>query len=538
MRCPTFTGLIALGLLAGAGARPAHAQWLERGGVLRSEARVATIQAPQPDGRLSGIPRAERVPAQKPVCDYSAVPGVVWWGADRHMTLERFAAYVAPVYWFSPDEPSLQGRHGADIRLPEIIPGEPFVDRPVVYYQFDEILRRVDGDGPAYLPGPSGSLDGSLDLQNTGAITLGIFAYFRDEVGLGAHPHDLEATSFKVSVGRDTGPILREYSEPCDVPTYVIVVTRTSAKAHGLQLFWNVVETDEYTSFPMHLLVEEGKHGIATDKNGDGYFTPGYDVNVRINDAWGVRDNMATGLMATGKYESWMTKVRRPEDRVLPPLPDDSPWRPEFERRTTGESLAVYELRPLPSSDIAGDDEGLRHIIHGHEVRNWPELGELTSAKQWESFVEEGTAIKSLSIAFRADGDLGFSFVFPFFIVKHLTDPMTGGYIVQRMYLKDHGLQDFGWMAMYTPSASRWMDTYLAAGAEKDATVDSLGVKTSEWDFVFETGLKFRVNMQHSPLKFLSVLTPYWGLRAGIKNRGFFDINRLTYVFEIGAGSF
>ena len=175
----------------------------------------------------------------------------------------------------------------------------------------------------------------------------------------------------------------------------------------------------------------------------------------------------------------------------------------------------------------------------GADVRTIEGLGRTDAPDPiQESFVEEGTAIKSLSIAFRADGDLGFSFVFPFFIVKHLTDPMTGGYIVQRMYLKDHGLQDFGWMAMYMPSASRWMDTYLAAGAEKDATVDSLGVKTSEWDFVFETGLKFRVNMQHSPLKFLSVLTPYWGLRAGIKNRGFFDINRLTYVFEIGAGSF
>jgi len=538
MRTAAPIELVAIALLAMGSVRPAQAQWLERGGVMRTESTASAVPLSKPERMSSGIPRAEQPLVQKPVCDFSGVPGVVWWGSDRYMTLERFAAYVAPVYWFSPDEPSLQGRHGADIRLPEIIAGEPFVDRPVVYYQFDEILSRADEAGPAYLPGPSGHLDGSLDLRNTAAITLGIFAYFRDEVGLGAHPHDLEATSFKVSVGRDTGPLLSEYSEPCDEPTYVIVVTRTSAKAHGLQLFWNVVETDEYTRFPMHLLVEEGKHGIATDKNGDGYFTPGYDVNVRINDAWGVRDNMATGLMATGKYESWMTKVRRDEDRVLPPLPDDSPWRPELERRTAEEALAVYELRPLPSSDIAGDDEGLRHIIHGHEVRDWPELGELTSAKQWESFIEEGAAIKSLSIAFRADGDLGFSFVFPFFIVKHLTDPMTGGYIVQRMYLKDHGLRDFGWMAMYTPSASRWVDTYLAAGAEADATVDSAGVKTVDWDFVFETGLKFRVNMQHSPLKFLSFLTPYWGLRAGIKNRGFFDINRLTYVIEFGAGSF
>jgi hypothetical protein len=477
-------------------------------------------------------------PTVQEACDYSQVPGVIWWGPERRMSLERLAAYAAPVYWFSPDEPSMRRRDGPDIRIPEIIPGEPFVDKPVVYYQFDEILSRPEAEGPAYLPGPGGQGTGDVDLGNVAAITLGIFAYFADEVGLGAHPHDLEATSFKLVVLPDTYEPFREYAPACPEENQVILITRSTAKAHGLQWFWNVVETDEFTDFPMHLLVEEGKHGIATDKNGDGYFTPGYDVNVRINDAWGVRDNMATGLMATGKFESWMAKVRRPEHRVIPPLPDDSPLRAEFERKLGDVESAVYELRPLPPADIAGDDQGLHHIIAGHAVPDWPETDELTSTKAWGDFVTEGTALKSLSIAFRADGDLGFSFVFPFLIVKHLTDPMTGGYIVHRMYLKDEKLRDFGWMLMYTPSASRWMDTYLAAGAEQDEEVDSLGVSTREWDFVFETGLKFRVNMAHTPLKFLSVFTDYWGFRAGIKNRGFWDISNLTYVFEVGAGSF
>jgi hypothetical protein len=139
----------------------------------------------------------------------------------------------------------------------------------------------------------------------------------------------------------------------------------------------------------------------------------------------------------------------------------------------------------------------------------------------------------------RADGDIGFSLVFPFFIVAHLNENMTGGYIVHRMYFKDDALQDFGWMAMYMPSASRWVDTYFAAGAELDVERDSAGVKTkNDWDFVLETGLKFRVNMAHTPLKFLTFFTDYWGFRAGVKNRGFFKINELTYVFEIGAGSF
>jgi len=472
-------------------------------------------------------------------CDFSEVPAAVWWGTDRYMSLEQFASYIAPVYWFSPDEPSLRRREGADIRIPEIIPGEPFVDRPVVYYQFDEILDRPDTEGPAFIPGDGTLGSGQIDLRNAGGITLGIFAYFADEVGLGAHLHDLEATSFKVVVTPSDWEGFEERGIQCDELHYVIGITRTSAKAHGLQWFWNIVETDDYTSFPMHLLVEEGKHGIATDKNGDGYFTPGYDVNVRINDAWGVRDNMATGLMVTGKFEAWMAKVRRPEHRVFPPLPEDSPHRVDLDRRIRGEPHAVYELRPLPSYEIAGDDHGLERIIKGHYVEDWPELDAFDSIEAFEDFVAEGTALKSLSIAFRADGDPGISFVFPFFVIAHLNDAMTGGYIVHRMYFKDTNLLDFGWMLLYTPSASRWVDPYFAAGAELDREYDEDGVQMlKEWDFALETGMKFCVNMAHSPLKFLTFFTDYWGFRAGIKNRGFFDIKQLTYVFEIGAGSF
>jgi len=54
-------------------------------------------------------------------------------------------------------------------------------------------------------------------------------------------------------------------------------------------------------------------------------------------------------------------------------------------------------------------------------------------------------------------------FRFPFFIVAHLNDPMTGGYLVHRMYLKNKRLRDLGWMITYMPSGSRWMDTYLGA---------------------------------------------------------------------------
>jgi hypothetical protein len=67
---------------------------------------------------------------------------------------------------------------------------------------------------------------------------------------------------------------------------------------------------------------------------------------------------------------------------------------------------------------------------------------------------------------------------------------------------------------------------------------DDLGESSLQTDFVLETGLKFRAQIGSTPLKFLSFFTDFWGIRAGIKNYGFFDIDQLTYVLEVGAGSF
>ena len=141
------------------------------------------------------------------------------------------------------------------------------------------------------------------------------------------------------------------------------------------------------------------------------------------------------------------------------------------------------------------------------------------------------------------DGDLGFSFVFPLLIVKNVADPVSGGWIVNRMYLKDQGLRDFGWMLMYMPSASRWFDTYFAAGVEFDTEdispppADStMSLTETTTNFVLETGVKFRVNITKSPLKFLSFLTEFMGFRAGVRNVGAFTINNFRYVLEFGAG--
>jgi hypothetical protein len=111
---------------------------------------------------------------------------------------------------------------------------------------------------------------------------------------------------------------------------------------------------------------------------------------------------------------------------------------------------------------------------------------------------------------------------------------------VNRIYLKDKKLRDFAWTFLYTTSASRWIDGYLAAGYEWDIIDLPEGSEKetmTESDIVLETGIKFRVSMSHSPLKFLTKFTDFWGLRLGVKNTGFWDIKKMTYVVEFGAGT-
>lgn len=478
-------------------------------------------------------PTEDDAPAAAP-CNPHALRGLLWWGTRRFMSVDELARYAGPILWFSPDEPSLGGADGDEIRHPEAFPFEPQGNRPVLYYQLTDVFARGEEADP-FVRSPKYPGASLIDLRAVLALRLSYYAYFRTEEGLGAHPHDIEPAEFRLVVLRTED--VADRVGACAPDLLFLIATRVAAKAHGLVWFWNVLETDEQTFFPMHLLVEEGKHALATDKNGDGAFTPGYDVNIRINDAWGTRDIIRTGMLFTGGYQDWMTKRRRPEHRVLPPLPADSPLVAGLRRKTEDTKLAVYEVRPFPASARARDPK-LRALMLTHERPGWPEIGRLNDADELGRFMREGGALKSLSISFYADGDVGFSLVFPLLIVAHVNDPMMGGYFLHRVILKDDDLRDFSWLVLYTPSASRWIDTYVAAGYEKDVADVGPGLTETHRDFVFETGLKFRANISKTPIRFLTFFTDYWGVRFGIKNRGFWTIDRLTYVFELGAGSF
>ena len=480
-------------------------------------------------------------------CDYGSLPGVVWWGPPREMTVAELAAYAAPIFWFSPDEPSLGDHRGPAITVPQAFPFEEAA-KPVVYFQLKEVVRNASHDKPIYREVGKNRGDAVVDTRAGALLSLEYYAYYADEAGFSAHRHDVEVAEFRIAVALSDGQYLSSLDLPtCPERHAVILVTKVTGKAHGIEWYWNILDVGGDTRFPMTLLVEEGKHAIAPDRNGDGYFTPSFDVNVRVNDAWGVRDIIRSGGLFTAGYQAWMTKVRRPEDRVLPPLPGDSPLLADLNRYQTGYTggNAVYELRPLPSTASAAawdarqpEESHLADFLVDKELVPGPALGDISTLDEAWRWIDAGALKRSLSISAYADGRWGFSWTIPFFIGRNMSVPMTGGYVLHRMYLKGHRLRDFGWTLLYANSASRWLDPYFAAGVEWH-DVDS-GVEATERrsDMVFETGFKFRTQVGQSPLKFLTFITDFWGMRVGIKNYGFFDIDRLTYVVEIGAGSF
>jgi hypothetical protein len=239
-----------------------------------------------------------------------------------------------------------------------------------------------------------------------------------------------------------------------------------------------------------------------------------------------------------------MNKTRRPEHRVFPPLPEDSWVREDFV--TDGEYApdnAIYVLRPLPRKELAEGDAKLQSYIESKGDPDWPYPHPDTDIQKLGGWLKGEDFSESLSLAYRYDGNHGFSFAFPFFIVKHLEDPIAGGWIVHRMYLKDKDLRDFGWTLLYAPSASRWIDGYLSAGVEWDTEdIADPGGGTKEetrHNFVLESGAKFRANMNYSPLPFLAKLTDLWGLRIGLKYKGnAWEFRNIGMIVEVGAGTF
>lgn len=471
-----------------------------------------------------------------PGCQLENAYGIIAAGERTKLTFKEYAGLCAPILWFSPDEPNLQGASGKDIMVPMPFPFQGEAESPVVYYRIRTLLVRADQDDDVIIEYDPERVDTIVDFRQIAGVDLDFFFYYPSEEGLGAHTHDVEAVFMKTFVQR---------CEKCATPHYGLRIDRTIAKAHGILWYDNTLVTDEYTVFPMTILVEEGKHASCPDKNQDGVYTPTFDVNRRINDAWGVRDIMRSGALSSGGWQSWMAKGRTPEYRVFPPTYEGSPIHEKY--RVDGvyaPDNAVYELRPFPRSEPAeAYDPSLTHFIADKGDENWPEVVPNTDFHKFGRWLDEDQFINSYSLSLRLEGlnygsrtnTLGLSLVFPLLVVKNVADPVGGGWFVNRIYLKDQKLRDISWNVMYTSSASRWFDGYFAMGWEWDKD-DEGNLHT---DQMTEAGIKMRFNMNATPLRFLTVLgTDFWGFRIGMKNKGFLNWESIGYAMEFGAGSF
>ena len=460
---------------------------------------------------------------------------LIWEGVDPLMKMSDLAAYCAPVFWFSPDEPELHNRLGKKILIPTPFPFDDPSDKPVVYYQVRKMLVAGGDAEPSLDINETNPGDTILDLRTIYGVDIDYNHYYRFESGLGGHDHDTEQVQFKIYVHRN--------ESAGGAAKYQLYLLQVTAKAHALMWYDNIYKIDRDNLnpelvIPFHIFVEEGKHASVTDMNADGYYTPGYDVNVRRNDAWGLRDVIRTGNLFSPQFRAWMAKVRRVPHRVFPPLPADSPHRAGFSRDGQyAPDNAIYELRPMPSPEMALPDRALAKDMEAYYSRGWPEIKPVSERKVFFDWWEAENFIHSLAVAYRLNDVSGISFSFPLLFVKNVEAPLVGGWLVNRIYLQDTNLRDFGYNILYTPSASRFLDGYFAFGFEVDyyETPEVVDLQRRT-DFVYETGIKLRGNVTYSPLKFLGVLTNFWGIRLGVKARGFMKIDDLSYVFEVGAG--
>ena len=484
---------------------------------------------------LTGLAIAENADEGK-ACELDEAHGIIATGENTKLTFKQYANLCAPVLWLSPDEPNLLGTSGKDIMVPMAFPFEEQADNPVGYYRIRTLLVRDDQDDDVIVEENADRINTLVDFRQIAGVDMDFFFFYPTEEGFGAHTYDVEAVYMKTFIQR---------CENCGPTHYALRVDRTIAKAHGVLWYDNTLITDQYTKFPMHIMVEEGKHASCPDKNQDGQYTPTFDVNTRVNDAWGIRDIMRSGGLMTGNWQSWMAKTRTPEYRVFPPHWD----RPGIHDQYVVDGVyapdnAIYELRPFPRSEPAeAYDPHLTHFIADKGSEDWPEIVEDTDVTSFTRWMDEDQFINSYSLSVRLDGlnygsrktTFGLSLVLPLLVVKNVSDPVSGGWFVNRIYFKDKNLRDFSWNLMYTSSASRWMDAYFAAGWEWDRDDD----RVLHTDTMTEAGIKMRFNLSTTPLKFLRVLgTDFWGIRFGMKNKGFLNWSEIGYAIEFGAGSF
>jgi hypothetical protein len=526
--------------------------------------------------------------------------GAVLWSAsdNEELTLKLLTCRAAAVLWFSPNEPLLRPTPRL---LPEAIFPEEQPTDGTVYVR----IRRLEFNGEtargderrkfeerlstdAVWSDPvvrAGANSQNGDLSKLCRVFVRYMYYFSRDDGVGSHPHDLESSEAVIKF------------EPCrgeganGQPKQVVLETVTTS-AHGAGWYTSILDITKADGFqlPPALLVEEGKHATTPDRDRDGVYRPNYDVNVNVNDAWGIRDVLSTKRLGGFSFRADMNTTRAGRGlRVFPKHCASRPTRCVNVAYPATEPLATYVLKASPqhslctgSSTSAGtnlrnqietaeglpalkqamdqatgtDKEGKKKAYEAAKERSGrledllDEKGFCTSKPEFRYEGDTETNLKTflwkispgprseygyqnaaqrMSFAYRNDEGLGMSGIVPFGAEM----PYFGGWIIgkvniQRIKLGDDGRRwKFGYDVVYSPSASRVVDWYVALGLDSDPRdgEDARVHRAAE-----EIGLRLRGQRAFLGIRF-------WGARFGIRANSFGHPTNVRFITEVGAGS-
>jgi len=460
--------------------------------------------------------------AQPCACDSSSSttdPGVLYRDA-RPPSFDEIVHMLAPVLWFSPDEPLLLEGIRA---IPSAHPCDAPASGAVVYYQVAEVVLR----GERLVTDPP--QDDPDFFDKVRHFSLRFFFYYPRDVGMGGHEHDIEGAEFEVALDREP--------DGCSVVRLLLV----KASAHGQPWYANRLRPAAGTHYPITLLVEEGKHASCPDRNGDGQFTPGYDINQFVNDGWGVRDVFGAGFLFTGNYAAYMTKARNPASRILPPVDAPPPCIPA-RLSSLGDrerSLGRYELRSgagLGLCDAMGTGRDSSFLAVMMRVNG---LGAGSATVQQASAFDErfvrtvsGAPEIARRVAVRWDErELGLTF-------DVMGINAGEGWLVGRL----HVLSGVSTELMFIRSASRWSDGYFLGGWEWKNSffeqVNGVRVETQAARSlaVWESGVRLRVGLPEGPIRWLFMNQRLAGIRTGIRFNGVDRLRNARLTIEFGSG--
>jgi len=436
-------------------------------------------------------------PEQEPVTSV----GTVWQGKTG-FGLAEVASLAAPILWFSTGEPLLAAGERA---IPEAHPCDASANGAVVYYQVVRIALR--GRDKVGLP----PQNDPFFVDRVKSFTLRYHLYFRGHFGNVTEVHDLEAIDMDIAI------------DPLPDGSRRVRVTRVAGLMRGTEWNANELQVEPSTKLPITILIEEGTHAGGPDRNADGLFTPRHDINRRVRDAQGVRD-VDAGTRLAGGFDATMFKQRQRGFRLLPPAvprigADGNPL--ETTVSAAGE-LGRYELRAAQNvpACVTPPPDGRRLRTLMRDQRFNPDDEPDQYGRKWVHDLLKplsGTNPLITNVSFRRDRTAGGAVTFRGVDIGQ-------GYLLPRFtFTRD---ADLGFEALFTPTATRFLNWYVSAG---------IGNDLDEWKFVAEGGLKVNVRVTGF-LKTATLNSEFAGFRFGIRTAGFDKLSPIRFIVEIGIG--